>query len=367
MLVRRGLDSIRAMDVRRQVEDADPDDDDEQRTLPSEDVIDDLAPDEEGDSEMPDFQIVGSPIEPIDPGILLASLTDSKKAHFMQKTLEQAAGQFNDILRLSAAIVGPPSEAMEGVTMLKRPLTPTELVMQAQYQLTSAATAAGRISPMTIYRKNSIVDHKQPLEYLAPPASIPPAKSISPPSSPFNTPNRSANASPRQPPLLRPVISYGGASQQGYRRIGTDGTKKPLHDYMEDIEWCEVPQAHPLSTLPCWIHVLADGHGGVEAPRFFVSRMKQEIPAVVAAKPWQFDDADDRHEFSERVKQVFGSLDREYCEYKKGQYLAWRKGGGVLGDKHTLVNGKPRPIDDGCTMVVNVIYGGLYLVWKLIF
>lgn len=182
------------------------------------------------------------------------------------------------------------------------------------------------------------------------------------------TPNTSPDrVEGRQVRLTRPVISYSTAAQQGFRLMGNKRAR--LHDDMEDVEWTSEPFEHPLTGLPVWIMILADGHGGVGAPTFFVNRLKELIKPVLSEREWNFDEVDDRNEFSNLVRGIYADMDDEYVTAKKLEYLAWREAqeghspplppseAGDHGDPEPL----KKPVDDGCTLILNCIYNG-YLV-----
>jgi len=151
-----------------------------------------------------------------------------------------------------------------------------------------------------------------------------------------------------------------------------------LHDAMEDVEWTSEPFQHPISGLPCWILILADGHGGVGAPTFFLNRLRELVKPVLTSREWDFDKVEDRNEFSNTVRSLYSSMDDEYVNSKKLEYLAWREavasestatllqsatsppaGSAPMPPAGTAASKKP--VDDGCTLILNCVYNG-YLV-----
>lgn len=229
---------------------------------------------------------------------------------------------------------------------------------------------------------------------------------------PSASPGRPDSAgTPRQQKMARPIVSYCVAAQQGFRLMGAKRMR--LHDEMEDVAWTEEPFNHPITGLPVWIQIMADGHGGVGAPNFFVNRLKELIRPVLVDREWNFDEVDDRNEFSNIVRGLFASMDDEYVTAKKLEYLAWREaehaalaaaaaaaaatsapatttpqsspphssssdhhGGGGHGKKkqHSGGNdhhhgdashgGQPpikKPVDDGCTLILNCVYNGYFV------
>ena len=198
----------------------------------------------------------------------------------------------------------------------------------------------------------------------------------------FNVVTPNANASPgrttdpagRQKKLSRPIVSYSAAAQQGFRLMGSKRMR--LHDAMEDVEWTSEPFQHPISSLPCWILILADGHGGVGAPTFFVNRLKELVKPVLTSREWDFDEVEDRNEFSNTVRTLYSSMDDEYVNSKKLEYLTWREAvasessASLVPPATTQPAGSSsaapppgsaaskKPVDDGCTLILNCVYNG---------
>lgn len=163
-------------------------------------------------------------------------------------------------------------------------------------------------------------------------------------------------------------VKWALATEQGFKR-GQNGCKLPIHKEMEDVSWptakamlklnklavttseaaqAQVIEIHPESGLSIQVFVLADGHGGSEAPHFLVPRMRNAIVEVMCSKDWSFENEDEREAFEGLVINVFEVLDKEYCQNRIKLFKEWI-------DVYSKDPNK-RPCDDGCTMVVNVLY-----------
>lgn len=154
-------------------------------------------------------------------------------------------------------------------------------------------------------------------------------------------------------------INWAVATETGYRNMGFY-MRQPIHAEMEDGHWpkeadfsqnkISVNHLHPMSNLPVRLFVLTDGHGGNEASKFFVPKMRDAVLEMMDSKDWNFGNEDDREAFEMVVSDVFEMLDKEFCEMKIAAYKVWKTQHNSAMDK--------RPVDDGCTMVVNVMYRG---------
>ncbi|KAJ3219683.1 Protein phosphatase 1D [Dinochytrium kinnereticum] len=96
------------------------------------------------------------------------------------------------------------------------------------------------------------------------------------------------------------------------------------------------------------LFVLADGHGGVSAARFFVPRVRDSLLELMTSRPWDFGISADRNLFTQESGTLFKILDTEYCAMQVAAYRRWVDAGSIHGC---------RPADDGCTMVAVVIHG----------
>ncbi|KAI9349028.1 hypothetical protein BDR26DRAFT_669789 [Obelidium mucronatum] len=105
---------------------------------------------------------------------------------------------------------------------------------------------------------------------------------------------------------------------------------------------------HP-STEPSRLFILADGHGGILASKFFVPRTKAVLSDLLHSQSWDFSVPQDRQEFESRACDAFRVIDAEYCAIQVGRYRTWVDNGS---------NPQERPDDDGCALVAVVIHGG---------
>src|SRR5690606_3114254 len=85
------------------------------------------------------------------------------------------------------------------------------------------------------------------------------------------------------------------------------------------------------------VFVLADGHGGVEAPRFFVTGATRVVRSILDSRAWDFADHDARAAFREEINTAFKILDASYASRKVEEYRRWMDAGS---------EGRRRPVDD---------------------
>ncbi|KAJ3172628.1 hypothetical protein HDU88_005958 [Geranomyces variabilis] len=163
-------------------------------------------------------------------------------------------------------------------------------------------------------------------------------------------------------PLPAHTITWSVSSEKGYKNV-FGGNRLSIHPEMEDVHW------------PTWeadgrfmsehstrdgtrLFVLADGHGGVEAPRFFVAGATRAVISLLEARDWNFAELEQQDAFRKQVHTAFQILDASYSSKKVEQYRKWiDAGGGVEGATAAAV-GEKKPVDDGCTLIVNVLLKG---------
>ncbi|KAJ3033761.1 hypothetical protein HDV00_005836 [Rhizophlyctis rosea] len=169
---------------------------------------------------------------------------------------------------------------------------------------------------------------------------------------PITTPAPTAAAP--QPPRKGPThtLTWAVSTEQGYRN-GPNAHREPIHPECEDV-WAHKrvpphPSSPPHAQTPSHIFILADGHGGISAARFFVSACEKELTHLLMSRPWDFSSDPDRRGFTTELSQAFQVMDAQYASRKVEEYRRWVDGGSRGGDK---------PVDDGCTLVVNVVHGG---------
>lgn len=160
-------------------------------------------------------------------------------------------------------------------------------------------------------------------------------------------------------------IKWSVATERGYEKT-TENSRKPIHNFMEDFHFPNLDSTnpssasadkdsavhkHPISGLPVYIWLLADGHGGHEAPQYFIKEMKKGMETVIDFHDWNWDKKEECQLFEKFIKDKYKEVDRNFCEMKTNQYIEWKKNN---------CEG-PKPLDDGCTFVVNIIYKNMHI------
>lgn len=74
---------------------------------------------------------------------------------------------------------------------------------------------------------------------------------------------------------------------------------------------------------------------------------------ILFAVEFNLMDGPTRTLLANAIKDVFMRLDLEYVGMKTREYIHWTKNGGALVEE--------KPMDDGCTMVCNVVGEGVVL------
>ncbi|KAI8924859.1 phosphatase 2C-like domain-containing protein [Entophlyctis helioformis] len=188
-----------------------------------------------------------------------------------------------------------------------------------------------------------------PMDVLSPAIASPAAPAFDPPA-----------------PLRHHSLTWSVASQEGYRITDAQTrARAKLHTCIEDVHFprLDQQQAPPVTDphtrdFPRLSHsamakngakvfIVADGHGGHEAPHFFVGRVASNLLALLDARYWDLSLLEHRTALSAEVTSIFGILDAEYAAIKVAQYRAWVDAGAAQSK---------RPCDDGCTMVANIVF-----------
>ncbi|KAJ1546297.1 hypothetical protein HK405_007226 [Cladochytrium tenue] len=183
-------------------------------------------------------------------------------------------------------------------------------------------------------------------------------------------------------------LAWSVASEKGYKTIpspifGILPQRVPIHPNMEDVHLPVLPEDHLIhatneritgderdaddresddagsraslsssstfSSTGAKVFVLADGHGGVNAARFFVPRVRAEITRLVRSRDWDFSRSDDQDVFESEATRVCMSLDAEYCTMQLAVHKKWVAAGSAPEE---------RPADDGCTLIATIICDG---------
>ncbi|KAI8827366.1 hypothetical protein BJ741DRAFT_630431 [Chytriomyces cf. hyalinus JEL632] len=97
------------------------------------------------------------------------------------------------------------------------------------------------------------------------------------------------------------------------------------------------------------LFILADGHGGILASKFFVPRTKAVLSDLLQSQKWDFSQEQHRNDFEAAAVDAFRVIDAEYCATQVARYRTWVDSGSVPSD---------RPDDDGCTLVAVVLHDG---------
>ncbi|KAJ3125967.1 hypothetical protein HK100_010508 [Physocladia obscura] len=107
-------------------------------------------------------------------------------------------------------------------------------------------------------------------------------------------------------------------------------------------------QYNPLpNTESTRLFILADGHGGILASKFFVPRTKTVLGEILESRDWDFGVAMDRSLFEQKACEAFKIIDAEYCAIQVARYRTWVDSGSIPAE---------RPDDDGCALVAVVVH-----------
>jgi len=155
--------------------------------------------------------------------------------------------------------------------------------------------------------------------------------------------------------VLQPIgIVWSVSNEQGYRKKNNE--KVNLHEKCEDFHWPRrndntFKREHPINGKAIQMYILADGHGGHQAPQIFLARSCAACFKVMENKDWDLSKPEHQEELRKLLMDTYISLDKQFCDEKIKEYEEYNKNG-RQGQK---------PVDDGCTLIVNIIYDG-YLI-----
>ena len=161
-------------------------------------------------------------------------------------------------------------------------------------------------------------------------------------------------------------FAWSVASQKGYRYrdLTMKDSKMEIHARMEDMYFpatChDTPNFyHEISGRPFQVFLLADGHGGYKCAEFSVSHLPREVISLVNRKEWDFKTAADQEAFRHELQEIFLAMDEYYCNEKLNEYREWiQKTIARHGAQYSGMFREDRPADDGCTLVLNILYDG---------
>ncbi|KAI8913889.1 phosphatase 2C-like domain-containing protein [Powellomyces hirtus] len=157
-------------------------------------------------------------------------------------------------------------------------------------------------------------------------------------------------------------VTWAVSTEKGYKY--TFGKNRlPIHPEMEDVHWPTTEADGQVlgehSTRDgTRLFVLADGHGGVEAPRFFVNGAMRAVTSLLESQQWDFGVQEHQNLFRAQVHTAFQILDASYSSKKVEEYRKWIDAGGGVEGATAAVVGEKKPVDDGCTLIVNVVANG---------
>ncbi|KAJ1564891.1 hypothetical protein HK096_005681 [Nowakowskiella sp. JEL0078] len=171
------------------------------------------------------------------------------------------------------------------------------------------------------------------------------------------------------PPTALSIL-HSISIEKGYRNQFNEQkqiVRMPIHSLMEDFSY----PIEDISTTTCGakLYVIADGHGGANASRFFVNRARELITEFIDSfwamhsavlsnmtssgpilkKSVDFSDSEIKKSFKNDIDVIYLQMDAEYCAKKVEDFRRWVDAGSPVG---------LRPVDDGCTLVVNIFVDG---------
>ncbi|TPX46856.1 hypothetical protein SeLEV6574_g02989 [Synchytrium endobioticum] len=157
------------------------------------------------------------------------------------------------------------------------------------------------------------------------------------------------------------TINWSVGFERGYRNnvkygaLGPQIFKEDIHHHFEDNHWPTTSEQQRVEgsegATKFWI--LADGHGGEAAARFFVARSVELVKALIREGEWNFDLVGSRERFRISIENMYQSMDIEFCDSKVAEYSAWRRAGSDM---------RLRPIDDGCTLQLILLHKTYFVV-----
>lgn len=172
-------------------------------------------------------------------------------------------------------------------------------------------------------------------------------------------------------PALSAVVEYSFAwsvaTQKGYRYTAPNGSQKmDIHREMEDMHYpshSESPNhTHRITGRPFQLFMLADGHGGHACAQFAVKRIPPAVVQIVHSRAWDLSLIEDRRALTQEIQHLFLKLDDEYCRSQLETFRQWSHQMRQRNiDPNSQQARSSKPQDDGCTLVVNLLYDG-YLV-----
>lgn len=155
-----------------------------------------------------------------------------------------------------------------------------------------------------------------------------------------------------QSPQIQDIV-WSCAQFKGYSYAGQGSRERlPLHEYNEDAYSPNKKGEEIISIHGDRLFFLGDGHAGSEAPVFFITGLSQRLLQLLDSMKFDFSLEHHQHILKEEIMKIYLELDEEYTSIKTLEYQHW------------VIEGSPadqRPMDDGCTMICNIIQAGWIL------
>lgn len=157
------------------------------------------------------------------------------------------------------------------------------------------------------------------------------------------------------------TFAWSVATQKGYRYANNFSRDRRLdiHVEMEDRHFPSYSDSpnfvHKLTGRPFQLFILADGHGGHKCAQYVVESMPGAIIDIINGHAWDLYQREDQERLRTEIQHVFLETDREYCRRKFEEFRQC-----VMG-RETPIDFRDksqRPPDDGCTVVLNILYDG---------
>jgi serine/threonine protein phosphatase PrpC len=150
-------------------------------------------------------------------------------------------------------------------------------------------------------------------------------------------------------------IVWNVQQQKGYKYTSQQrSVAVELHKEIEDSYFPlkSTPKSEYVSIHGDSIFILADGHSGHEAAMFFISQLSKKLLNLLNSRKYDFSSLLDQQTLSGQITEIFVELDNHYTSRKIEEYKRWVGAGSRPTEK---------PVDDGCTMVVNILQKGWVL------
>jgi serine/threonine protein phosphatase PrpC len=148
-------------------------------------------------------------------------------------------------------------------------------------------------------------------------------------------------------------IAWNCKQQMGYK-YNSNNQRIDLHKDNEDKYFPKksTPKSKYVSIHGDQMYLLSDGHGGTEAPVYFIEHLSQRIMELLNEMKYDFSNVMHQQIISRAISAIFSQVDQQYTTKKISEYKEWV----AKGSKPMA-----KPVDDGCTMIINIIQKGWVL------